>query len=172
MKKSLFIVAVVFIFIFMTKTETAGESLDVEAQIEQATQVLLGDSASREQIVQALSQLIDCAAILSKKSKYGEEIKSTLDIAKNEFKNESLFSDKGRQKLSFAYRMLTNGQKYQPPKELDEFITPQQATEKARTYIEKLVAQALKDHRAGNHLQTSQKLVELVLMIVTPISGT
>ena len=68
--------------------------------------------------------------------------------------------------------MLTNGQKYQPPKELDEFITPQQAMEKARQYAEKLVDQALKDYRAGNHLQTSQKLVELVLMIVTPISGS
>ena len=133
---------------------------------------MFGGSASQAEIVQALTQLIDCAAVLSENSKYADEIKTQLDIAKNEFSQKSLFSDKGRQKLAFAYRMLTDGQKYQPPNELDEFVTPQQATELARQYIEKLVEQTLKDYKAGNQLQAAQNLVELVLMIVTPISGT
>jgi len=172
MKKILGIAAAVFMVVFVTKTETAGESPDVDARIKQASQVLLGNSASREEMVQALAQLMDCAAMLSEKSRYADEIKSNLDIAKNEIMNNSLFSDKGRQKLSFAYRMLTNGQKYQPSKELDEFITPAQATEKARKYAENLVDQALKNLRAGNPLPAAQNLVEIVLMIVTPISGS
>ncbi len=155
----------------MVQTITSGEILDVEDQINQATQVLFGGSASQPEIAQALAQLIDCAAVLSKSSKYADEIKTQLDIAKNEFSQKSLFSDKGRQKLAFAYRMLTDGQKYEPPKELDEFVTPQQATELARQYFEKLVERTLKEYRTGNQLQAAQNLVELVLMIVTPISG-
>jgi geranylgeranyl pyrophosphate synthase len=68
--------------------------------------------------------------------------------------------------------MLTNGQKYQPPAELNDFVTPQQATAKAQKYATKLVDQALSNHEAGQNIQAAKNLVELVLMIVTPISGT
>lgn len=172
MKKMLALALALLVFVLLAQAKILDEILDVEDQINQATQALFGSAASQPEIVQALTQLIDCAAVLSESSKYADEIKTQLGIAKNEFSQKSLFSDKGRQKLAFAFRMLTDGQKYKPPKELDEFVTPQQATEIAKQYIEKLVEQTFKDYRAGNQLQAAQNLVELVLMIVTPISGS
>jgi hypothetical protein len=152
-------------------TEAPGQTPDVRSEIKEASSVLLGSSASPERIVQALVRLIDCASSLSRESEYAGEIAEQLNIAKDEFRKNSFFSEKGRQKLSFAYRMLTDGEKYSPPRELEEFVTPQQATEKAREYAQKLVDQALKSHGEGENLLAARKLVELVLMIVTPISG-
>ena len=163
---------VVLLFVFLVQIKSSGEIPDLESQIKEATRLLLGNAASQEELVQALAQLIDCASILSAESKYAAEIKIQLDIAKTEITQKSLFSDKGRQKLAFAYRMFTEGKQYQPPEELNDFVTPQQATEKAKNYIEKLVNNTLKDYKAGNHLQVAQNLVELVLMIVTPIQGS
>jgi hypothetical protein len=172
MKKTSIVGILALLLIFLSHVEAPAAPGDVGKKIEQAARVLLGDSASREEIVQALIQIIDCAAALSEESRYTEEIRTQLGIAKNEFSQKSLFSDKGRQKLAFAYRMLTNGQKYQTPRELDDFVTPDQAMEKARIYAGKLVKRALEDYKAGNHPQSAKKLVELALMIVTPMSGT
>jgi hypothetical protein len=153
-------------------TEAPCQAPDVHSEVKEASSVLLGSSASPDRIVQALVQLIDCASFLSRESEYAEEIANQLNIAKEEFQKNSFFSEKGRQKLSFAFRMLTNGLKYEPPKELDDFVTPQEATVKAREYAENLVKQALENHRQGDHLLAARKLVELVLIIVTPIEGS
>jgi hypothetical protein len=172
MKKSTTVAVFILGLVFLIQTENSALSTDIEKSIEQASKVLLGASASQPEIVQALSQLLDCAAVLSESSQYADEIKNQLDIAKNEITKKSLFSDKGRQKLAFAYRMLTNGEKYQPPKELDDFVTPQQAAEKGMIYVKKLLEQTLDNINSGDQLQAAQGLVELVLMIVTPISGS
>lgn len=171
MKKSANLAITVILGIFLSVIAAVPVYNDVESEIKQAAQVLFGSSASQKEIVRALTHLIDCAIALSVKSEYAAEIKEQLNIAKNQFETKSLFNDKGRQKLAFAFRMLTNGQKYQPPEELDDFITPEQAMEKARVYAGKLVEQALDDYRNGDHLQSAKSLVELVLMVVTPISA-
>ena len=171
MKKTSIAVILALLFIFLSHADSLDAPGDIDEKIEHAAQVLLSDSVSRAEIVQALTQLMECAVTLSEESPYADEIKAQLEIAKNEISQKSLFSDKGRQKLAFAYRMLTNRKKYQTPRELNDFITPDQAMEKARNYAGKLVEQALDNYRAGNHQESAKKLVELVLMIVTPISG-
>ena len=171
MKKLRVLFILVSFVIFSTELGAAASTDDIEKTITQAEQALLGNTGAPPDIVQTLTQLIDCAAALSKKSQYVEEIKAQLDIAKNEFSQESFFSDKGRQKLKFAYRMLTDGQKYQVPAELDDFVTPAQATENARKYITKLFRVIKKDYRAGYHLRSAKNLVVVVLLIVTPMEG-
>jgi geranylgeranyl pyrophosphate synthase len=108
---------------------------------------------------------------MTHESQYDTEIKYRIDVAKDLFQKESIFDDKARQYLSFAFRMLTNGKKYERPKELEEFVTPGEAQEKARKYANELVDKALSSLEDGNELETAKLLLELVLMIVTPISG-
>jgi geranylgeranyl pyrophosphate synthase len=67
--------------------------------------------------------------------------------------------------------MMTDGKKYEKPEELDEFVTPTEAEEKARKYAQKLVDEALVHLEEGNNGEAARLLLELVLMIVTPISG-
>ncbi len=149
-------------------------SQDTKARIKEASSIFLNsadDSITKAKIVSALVELLDVTASLTHESKYNTEIKYRIDVVKEIFQKESIFDDKARQYLSFAYRMLTNGKRYERPEELDEFVTPGEAQEKARKYAIELVDKALGRLEDGDELETARLLLELVLMIVTPISG-
>ena len=143
---------------------------DTKTKINEACDVFFnpGASPTQENIVDSLSQLLDIAVSITT-SEYKEDIKYRIEVAKELFKDESLFNEKSRQYLSFAYRMMTNGQKFQTPKELDEFVTPDEAQEKAMKYTRNLMDKALVELDAGNPGVTAKLLVEFVLMIVTPV---
>jgi len=144
---------------------------DIKAKIIDASNPLFDASTTKDEIVNSLIQLLDVAASITSTSEYKDDIRYRIDVAKDLFKKDSLFNDKARQYLSFAYRMMTNGRKYQKPEELDEFVSPAEAQEKAQKYARKLVEKALASLEDGKKEETAKLLLELVLMIVTPISG-
>jgi hypothetical protein len=155
-------------------SETMFGSQDPKARIKEASSVFLNAadaSITKAKILNALLELLDITVSLNQETQYGAEIKYRIDVAKDIFQKNSIFDDKARQYLSFAYRMMTNGKRYEKPKELDEFVTPAEAQEKARKYAKKLVDEALTRLEEGNKGETAKLLLELVLMIVTPISG-
>jgi DNA primase len=158
----------------MLIASSSGTLLDLKdpkARIVEASNVLFSTSATKETLVNSLVQLLDVVVTLTSNSKYKDEIGQRIDIAKDLIKDESLFNDKARQYLAFAYRMITNGQKYQNPKELDEFVTPSEAQDKAMKYAKKLIAKALTELELGHKENAARPLLELVLMVITPISG-
>jgi len=174
MKKRIWLLLAVLgmFFIFLAGAGTTTE--DIKTRITEATQTFLGPpdpSITQEKIVNALHEILDIAASINPESEYKDEIKYRIDVAKELLKNDSIFNPKARQHLSFAYRMMTNGKKYEKPEELDEFVTPAEAEEKARKYAQKLVDEAIVHLENDNAGETSRLLLELVLMIVTPISG-
>jgi geranylgeranyl pyrophosphate synthase len=69
------------------------------------------------------------------------------------------------------YRWLIEGKKYQRSNEQDEFVTPSQAQDKAMKYAKKLIVKALAEMESGHKENAAKPLLELVLMVVTPISG-
>jgi len=174
MKKriGLFLAVLGMFFTFLAGAHTAPE--DTKTRIVEATQTFFeppDPSITQEKIVNALHELLDIAASINPEFEYKDEIKYRIDVAKELLKDDSIFNAKARQYLSFAYRMMTNGKKYEKPEELDEFVTPAEAEEKARKYAQKLVDEALGHLEEGNNEETARLLLELVLMIVTPISG-
>ena len=140
-------------------------------RITEATNVLFGVSATKNSLVDSLLQILDVVVDLTSDSRYKDEIAHHIEVAKDLIADQSLFNEKARQYLSFAYRMITNGQKYQKPKELDEFVTPSEAQEKAMNYAKKLIARSLSALDSGHDEKAAQHLLELVLMVVTPVSG-
>lgn len=68
-------------------------------------------------------------------------------------------------------RMITNGLKYEKPEELDEFVTPAEAQEKALKYAKDLIKKSLSELESGHKENAAKPLLELVLMVITPISG-
>ena len=158
----------------MLSVSLYGALLDVQnpkTRIVEASKVLFKTSPTKETLVNSLMQLLDVVVTLSSTSQYRDEISQRIDVAKNLIKNESLFNDKARQYLSLAYRMITNGQKYQKPEELDEFVTPAEAQEKALNYAKDLIAKSLSELETDHKENAARLLLELVLMVVTPISG-
>lgn len=150
---------------------TLHDLQDPKARIIEASDALFGTSQTKGTLVGSLVQLLDVVITLTSDSQYKEEIARHVEIAKDLIKNTSLFNDKARQYLSFAYRMVTDGQKYQKPEELDEFVTPAEAQEKALEYAKKLIAKSLSELESGHKQKAAKPLLELVLMVITPVSG-
>lgn len=173
MAKKAFILTVIITMLISTLSGAFIGLKDTKAKITEASEVFFNPNASQTQdkILDSLFQLLDVAASITTVSEYKDDIKYRIDVAKELFKDDSLFNEKARQYLSFAYRMMTNGQKYQKPKELDVFVTPAEAQEKAMKYAKTLVEKALSELEDGNPGETAKLLLELVLMVVTPISG-
>jgi hypothetical protein len=147
---------------------------DLEVGIKEASSIFFNPadpSITSAKIRDALFRLMDIAVTLSQESKYGPDIKNRVDIAKDLFEKDSIFNDKGRQYLSFAYRMMTEGKKYEKPQDLDEFVTPAEAQEKARKYGQRLIEDALSALDQGKKGEAAKRILELVLMIVTPVSA-
>jgi hypothetical protein len=174
MNKQISALLIVTALFFASSAGIMFDSQDAKVRIREASSIFLSSSdpsITKARILSALVEFLDVTASLARESQYNTEIKYRIDVAKDLFQKESIFDDKARQYLSFAYRMLTNGKKYERPKELDEFVTPAEAQEKARKYAVELVDKALARLEDGNELETAKLLLELVLMIVTPISG-
>jgi hypothetical protein len=159
----------VFLFSILPGILRAAE--DMETRITKASNDLFDPATSKEKMVNSLIELLDITISLTESSKYSDEIKHHIDVAKDLFKNSSIFNEKAHQYLSLAYRMVTGGAKYQKPPELDEFITPAEAQEKALKYAKKLVEDAHTSVRKCNEGNAARLILELVLLIVTPISG-
>jgi geranylgeranyl pyrophosphate synthase len=159
------------IFITACSPGAQIDSKDVKARIKEATDVFFGQSANKNTLVNSLIILINVVADLSSSSKYKDDIKYRIDVAKELIQNESLFNEKARQYLRFAYREITNGKKFQTPEELDVYVTPQEAQEKALKYSKELVKKALSELDSGHHEEAARLILELVLMIVTPQTG-
>jgi hypothetical protein len=67
--------------------------------------------------------------------------------------------------------MMTNGKKFEPPKELEEFVTPAELQEKIHKFMKGLVDRTLQSLEAGNAGETARLLLEMVLMTMTPVTG-
>jgi hypothetical protein len=147
---------------------------ETKTRIKEASSIFLGaadPSVTSGQVLKSILELLDITAALTPESQYKTDIQYRIDVTKDLFQKKSMFNEKGRQYLYLVYRQMTNGKKYERPKELDEFVTPAEAQEKSRKYGRGLVDSALAAIDAGKPGEAARLLLELVLMIVTPISG-
>ena len=151
-------------------TLTCYAAQGTDARIAKASERLFS-SSSQEAIVASLSEFLDITLSLTTSSTYRKEIRHHVDTARDLIQEESIFHDKARQYLSFAYRMVSDGQRFKAPPELDDFITPSEAQEKATKYCRKLIADARSHVREGKEIEAARLLLALVLMIVTPVQG-
>jgi hypothetical protein len=171
-KSSIFAISLGIFYVFLSGAIAPAE--DTKAKIKEASSIFLGPadpSVTPAQILKSILDLLDITSALTPESPYKHDIQYRIDVAKDLFQKESMFNEKGRQYLYLAYRQMTNGRKYERPKELDEFVTPAEAQEKGQKYCQKLVESALAELDAGKPGEAARLLLELVLMIVTPISG-
>ena len=166
--------AVVFVLLVLVSAAPVAAQ-DAAAKIKAASAVLLGPpdaTVTQADVVKALVELMDVAVFISGESPYTQEIHERINVARDLMMKTSIFNDKARQYVSFAHRMLSGGKKYEKPKELEEFVTPQELQEKSRKYGASLADGALAELGRGRKLEAARLLLELVLAVVTPVSGT
>jgi hypothetical protein len=146
---------------------------DAKDRLHRAGQVLTGppDGVTTEKMVGAILELLDIAAAITPDNEYRKDIRYRIDVAEDLIRKTSLFNEKARQYVSFAYRQMTNGVKYEPPKDLQQFVTPAELQAKSQKYLKGLVDRAEASLAAGKPAETAQTLLEIVLMIMTPVGG-
>ena len=147
---------------------------DVKSRILTATKVLSeppDTSFTKETLVTCLCELLDIATALSAGNPHHEEIRSRIAVAEDLIKKDSLFNSKARQYLSFAYRMMTNGRRFESPGELEDFVTPVELQEKSLRYMRGLIERAVQSLDAGDKIGTAVFLLEMVLLTVSPVQG-
>ena len=166
--------SVVALALLVLTPTAAAAAQDPEARIKTASALLLSPpnpSVTQAAIVNAMVELLDVTVSLTQGAQYGQDIKYRIDAAKDLILKTSMFNEKARQYLSFAHRMTLGGKKYEKPKELDEFVTPEEMQQKSRKYCATLVNGALAALERGQKGEAARLLLELVLAIVTPVSG-
>jgi hypothetical protein len=146
---------------------------ETQERLRQATQTLVGppNAVTAQKVAGAIIELLDIAAVLTPDNEYRKDIQYRIDIAKDLIKKTSLFNDKARQYVSFAYRQMTDGVKFEPPKELQEFVTPAEFQAKSLKYMKGLLDKAQTSLAAGKTAETARTLLEIALMIMTPVAG-
>jgi hypothetical protein len=147
---------------------------DVRARIVSATNTLMGHQdapPTMETFVGSILELLEIAAAVTPDNQYKGEIQDRIAVAKDRIRDLSIFDDKARQYLSFAYRMMTEGRKYEMPQELDEFVTAAELQEKTVRYVESVVTQSLQSLEVGDRQKTARLLLEIVLLTITPHPG-
>ncbi len=167
---SVFVIATVCV---AALSATQAPQVVAQDRLRQIAQVLIGqpDAVTTEKLVGAIVGLLDVAATLVPDNQYRQDIRYRIDVAKDLIQKTSLFNDKARQYVSFAYRQMTNGARFEPPKELQEFVTPREFQEKSLKYMKGLVDQAQASLAAGRTAETAKTLLEIALMVMTPVAG-
>lgn len=167
----LFITAIAFLVVF------AGAQSPQEAtkdKLLRLTKLLTGPAdpaMTRVKIEDTIIELLDVVSAVTPENRYRKDILYRIDVAKDLIKKQPLFDDKARQYLNFAYRQMTNGVKFEPPKEPQEFVTPAEFQEKSSKYMKALFDKAQSALAAGNNAESAKLLLEIVLSIMTPVSG-
>jgi hypothetical protein len=174
MKKKALSLVFITGMIFSCLSEGPAAQDDTKEKIAKVTNTLTGQTdtpVTMEIIVDSLLELMDLSAAITPDNQYKEEIVSRIGVAKDLIKDGSIFDDKARQYLSFAYRMMTNGKKFEMPKDLEEFVTPAELQEKSLKYMKSLAARCLQSYEDGDKQETAKLLLEIVLATITPHPG-
>jgi len=171
MKKKICRLSVLLMILLISSSWALIDQQEQKNRIIKARDAMFSSPGTKDTLINSLGEFLDVVVELTSSSQYTEEITHHVEVAKDLIKKTSLFNDKARQYLSLAYRMITNGQKYQRPEELDEFVTPAEAQQKAISYAKKLIEKSLVELESGNTENAAKYLLEVVILVVTPVSG-
>lgn len=148
-----------------------GSSAAPETLINHARSVILGREASRDAMLNALVDILDATLLVLPETNYAGEFRSRIDTVKKLLKDGALFSDKVHQYLGLAYRLVTGGKTWRLPQELKGPYREADMMEQARKVGGTLIDSALAERRAGRNEQCVRYLLEVVLMVITPVEA-
>lgn len=148
-----------------------AEGTQAEEMVNRAYAVFKVLDPSSDDILKALTEILDASVLILPKTDYSEEYKSRIEVAKKMLGERSLFNDKSRQYLGLAYRLVTGGTIWQVPEELTSVYREKDIMEQTKKICQKLIDSALAERKAGRNEQSVRYLLEFVLMVITPIEA-
>ncbi len=142
-----------------------------EALIEHARAVTLAPHFSSEEITGALVEVLDASLLILPAADYAEDFKARIGTVRKMLAEGILFSDKERQYLGFAYKLVSGGAAWKVPAELTDEARMEKSIELAKKLCVGLLDSALAELKAGRNERSVRDLVAYVLLVVTPMEA-
>jgi len=136
---------------------------DLAEKIQKASALLLDSEKSEDknQGMRLLVESVDLAAAGgSLPAGFQDEVRGALEI----FRQGSIFDQRASDKLRKAYALLNAGKPFQMPTEISSI---DQAVEYGRAQIQSALTQV----KAGKNADAVKPLLEVVLMVITPMEA-
>ena len=149
----------------------AAQETGPEAMIARARAAVLNPDPARDAITKSLAEVLEASLLILPKTDYAEEFKARVETVRKMFEDEVLFSDKGRQYLGLAYKLVSGGKTWEVPAELKAQDSAKKGIEKATEICAKLLDSALAARQAGRNEEAVRDLISFVLLVVTPIEA-
>jgi len=162
MRKTVFILAILSIFILMSVLTGATDLSEVDAKIKKIISYLdtPGGPGSNGKIMFTL--LLESILDTAPDTSYPPEFIANMEKAKDIADTTSLFNPDGIDYLHKAYRLINDGKDHQMPDSISEI-------QDAVDYAKMELASARKDLKAGKIDSCAKRLLEIAVMIVTPM---
>lgn len=158
-------------FVLAGASVFAGQEGTPEEMIGRARSAVLTPDGSRDAILEALVDVLGASLMILPDKDYAAEFRSRIGWVRSSLKEGTLFSDKGRQYLGLAYRLVAGGGLWQVPEEIKAADTAKKGIERATEICVELLDSALAERKAGNDEKAVRRLIEFVLLVVTPIEA-
>lgn len=143
---------------------SSGE--DPEGMITRAVSVIMNRSGDSKA---ALVEILDASLLILPKTDYAGDFRSSIESAKKESRETSLFSDRSYKDLALAYRLVAAGEEFKFPDVVLKAGGEKAGIEKAVVYCQAAIDSALSELRVGRRECAVRHLLEFVLMVITPI---
>jgi len=150
----------------LRSTETKADAL-----INHARSVILTPGFSRDASTGARAEGLEASRLIMPKTNYSYECKSRVGVAKKMFEEKDLLSDKLRQYLGLAYKLVTGGKAWQLPEELSPAGQVRPDIAQATKICQKLLDSALAERKAGRDEEAVRCLLEFVILVITPVEA-
>ena len=148
----------------------SGSQEDPEALINRARSVIQDPHFSRDAITNSLSDALGAALLILPETDYAADFRARIETVRKMFDDEVLFSDKGRQYLGLAYKMVNGGKSWQLPEEM-KTLDANKGIERVTQICQGLLESALADLKAGQKEKAVRLLLEYVILVITPIEA-
>jgi hypothetical protein len=164
MKKRIpYLMSLLLLLMVSGRTRALTKTESLEEKIQKASSLLLDSQKSEDQRLGFLLfvESIDLAAAGgSFPAGFQSEIRGALEI----FRRGSILDQQGGDKLRKAYALLNAGKPFQMPAEISSIA---QAVEYGRSQIRSALAQV----KAGQNADAARPLLEVILMVITPMEA-
>lgn len=155
----------VLLFIIMLSWGWRGQTVDIEtidAKIDEAMSHFFGPATPGASSEKGFICLIDAIEMAAPHTGFGEDFADKVKEANTLFKSTSIFNKDGIAFLHEDYIAINSGKDFVMPRELSSI-------EDVRDYARKQVISAKKYLKEGDFDESVKLLVEVAVMIVTPM---
>jgi hypothetical protein len=148
-----------------------AEETSPEVLIGRARAVTLSPHFSREEITQALIDTLDAALMILPQADYAAEFRSRIGTVRDMLTKGALLEDKIRQYLGLSYKLVSGGQAWALPKELESAYREAEIMDRAKKICVAILDDSLSELKAGRREAAVRDLVSFVLFVVTPVEA-